>query len=196
MTHPALDTVRARLAAAQLPEDVHAPLDREQMTAALKVLWGEDVQVIGPEYPGLSRPTLQRLTAERERFLTERLDCGHPRREEPSPAFHMTGYALFTGTAHDSQNRTCCLTCAEAREQRAFRDSVTGGEYTAYLSLDRRSLTTWSGGVLTACTVKDTPGRKSCTVTFRHPRSGRPVTGTARPGEVFTLRGSGQRRAA
>lgn len=63
------------------------------------------------------------------------LSCGH----EPTPT------AISAGFAGLPDGRMVCYPCADAI-QRA--ELVTTDRYTAYLSRDAQSVTTWTGGVL------------------------------------------------
>jgi len=69
--------------------------------------------------------------------MTTILDCGH----EPTPnAGCGTGYA----TARDTGKRSC-YSCAEELER---ADMATAKRFSAYLSSDNMSITTWTGGKL------------------------------------------------
>lgn len=61
----------------------------------------------------------------------------------------MTGQPFTSGTAHTSDGRVLCYTCAEAEELAAFHEAAT---YGAYLSSDGRTVTTWTGATLAQVT--------------------------------------------
>ncbi len=64
------------------------------------------------------------------------LSCGH----HPSPHAHFT-----TGTAHTSDGREICYSCADAETREEMK---TARVFCAYVSGDWRTLQTWSGGHL------------------------------------------------
>jgi hypothetical protein len=77
------------------------------------------------------------------------LDCGH----QPSPHSEHT-----TGTAHTTDGREICWTCADAEQREQLRTADT---FTAYLTpvltaeghTKGHALTTWTGGHLATVTV-------------------------------------------
>ncbi len=67
-------------------------------------------------------------------------DCGH----EPTPD------GLGSGYARTADGRTMCYLCADELQR---LEMATVDRFTAYVSSDGRTLTTWSGGVLGRCTL-------------------------------------------
>lgn len=67
---------------------------------------------------------------------TDILGCGH---------LPTSTEGCGTGYARTSEGRTLCYSCADDA-QRA--DIQTADRFTAYVSTDGRTLTTWSGGTL------------------------------------------------
>ena len=63
------------------------------------------------------------------------LDCGH----EPTPGPISTGIVTAPG------GRTMCYPCADAEQRAEFAKADV---FAAYISLDGKRITTWSGGEL------------------------------------------------
>lgn len=74
---------------------------------------------------------------------TRKLTCGHAPTEPTS--FHSNGVPMTTGYARTEDDRTLCYACADD-EQRA--ELLTRSDVFAYLSSDRKRVTTWTGGTL------------------------------------------------
>ncbi len=69
--------------------------------------------------------------------MTPTLDCGHT----PSPHSPMT-----TGTARTQDGKEICYACADARQREDLKDRSR--PFTAYVSSDGKTITTWTGGKL------------------------------------------------
>jgi hypothetical protein len=69
-------------------------------------------------------------------------DCGHP--VSPAPGDIGTGYATSAKTG-----KTMCYPCADASEREAIK---TADVFVAYVSADRKRITTWTGGELAEVT--------------------------------------------
>jgi hypothetical protein len=78
-------------------------------------------------------------------------DCGHSY-VPPGPRGGASGYAIDRG------GETLCYPCAEAREVADFR--ATDHEWTGYLGVERRALTTWTGAPLAALVRVSQPDRR------------------------------------
>lgn len=73
------------------------------------------------------------------------LDCGHE--ATPPTTFHANGVPLTTGVAHTPDGRSICYSCADDEQREALLGAGTV-PFVAYLSSDRKCVTTWTGGTL------------------------------------------------
>lgn len=142
------------------------------------------------------------------------LDCGHEPRPEDVTYYTagtvltvgdrqvtMTGAeVMFSGTARDHEDRTCCYPCADARMRDLIEtaDALTvydkDDPQTRYGTVARGHVTTWNGTTLGIVIRRSTyrnglTGRPMVALTVRTPR-GRILTGRYGPdwSEAVTLR--------
>lgn len=79
--------------------------------------------------------------------MTARADCGHTY-PLPGPSGGASGYAV------DVDGRTMCYGCSDSQAAATMNAAHDAGvPFTAYVSGDGRTITTWPGGVLARITL-------------------------------------------